>query len=1828
MYTVNKKERFRPACGRIKTSKNALCMSLGSMRPLKISILFLTITILGQFALATTQISRHGITWTFDKDYQVGQFANGDYWVLDEGSGIIVMGISPGANVYNGFDVHGSEKNPVAGEWVGNEIVQGYDEQYGRYDASKNVGLNLPLTLYATDSLVSSISNTPPINSPSLPTSMKTAAVLTVMDSVPPEGTFRPSYTDRTHTTLYSTNQLNWSLLESLPTSGAPSISDVERSFERVWLDHWPGWTGVYYHPSDNMYNYGREIASTAGVGALMLHTNIPQVQKETLLIRYVQVGIDLYGILKNGGNHNWPGEAGHGQGRKLPIIFAGLMLDDAGMKGIGTDGGDYYFGMDTETFYVSQADVDLTNGPTWNPDIRGGTPYPYTVAMIGMPEWGLRYSIAPEQSDAAWHTLYRRCCTSRSWQGHILTALIMKSKNRWNHDALFDYMDRYTAITNGDPDPFGYPVPGETAGWQPSGWVAEMWDTYRPLLEEELDNTPPLAPTNLISTAQTENSISLAWDASSDPESGVNYYRIYSDSSQIDTSVSTSYSDTGLNSGTTYSYEVSAVNGQALESGRSNAVQATTLQDTTPPSILSVSSTETSLEITFSELLDSTSAEQTNNYSINNGISVIAASLDTDTVTLTTSAHTENLTYTLTVVDIQDLAGNSMGQTEIEYQYNQGLVGYWRFDEGSGTTTQDSSGAGNTGTLINGPVWTTGRIGNALSFDGIDDYVDIGNLDAVGTGITLTAWFKADSFIVSSADNRLISKATGSSEQDHYWMVSTISSGGTRLRFRLKTNGSTNTLIATSGDINTDEWVHAVAAYDGSSMILYKDGAEVGTLPKTGTISINSIVPAWIGRNPGGYAPFDGTIDEVHIYNRALAVSEILDLYNEGTTPDTNAPVISNVQTSNVTASQATITWNTDEASNSQVEYGLDTNYGSATNLDSSLVTSHSVLLTGLSQSTAYHFRVKSADTSGNESTSGDNTFTTSVASTYSIIAIAGSGGQINPSGTLVVSGGSQTYTITANAGYDISDVLVDGSSVGAVSSYSFTNVTTNHTIAASFATDTYTITASAGSGGTISPSGSTQVNSGSSQTYTITANAGYHVVDVLVDGSSVGAVSSYSFTNVTADHTIAASFAIDEQDVTAPTVTNLSPGADAIQASLNTLVTLDITDSGDGVDANTVEIKVNGDLIYDGDNETSAGVYNSTGKPQTVKGVCRRTGNISAYKYIYQPNEKFDFDQTLTVTVNANDLATTTNTMVEYSYSFISEMRSFGENKILSSGSSNDNWGPLTTITDSSGNIWVAWPQGVVGSRDIYVGKLVAGADSFISSGVVQVTDDIPDQGNPVIAVDSSDKLYLAWQDNRSGNWDIYVSISVDGGDNWSTEQKVVDSDANQVNPAIVVDNSNNAYIVWEDDRNGNKDIYIATSINAFLTKVVSQITTDSFDQFEPAIAADSSNTVYVVWTDKRIIPPATKSNNNIYGAASNDSWTNIPIVTKEESQSNPAIATEAVGSVLHLVWLDDTPGNDDIYYARTSDGLPGSPLAGSSIIDDTKGADQLSPVIITTGTGNDLKVFACWRDERNAEAELYAVEVTANGTNIYVGNDFTTDDQSQPAIGIDQYGYPYLVWINGRTDICYAGSTFIDPEPLVPSTLAPVSSNTNIGTPFGSINDTDDVSVEIPAGAYLSDITITISKIRNPQKPPSNNRTFLYEFGPSGTTFSEPVTITIPYNATTLVSSPSVYWYNPLMGLYSQEGITDVEIIQISSGLYALRFKTTHFSIFGGGGPFGGDGGFFGGGGCSMSLDSQASAVELLLPYVGLAVALGALNVRDRRRWKARKTKKSEC
>jgi hypothetical protein len=187
-----------------------------------------------------------------------------------------------------------------------------------------------------------------------------------------------------------------------------------------------------------------------------------------------------------------------------------------------------------------------------------------------------------------------------------------------------------------------------------------------------------------------------------------------------------------------------------------------------------------------------------------------------------------------------------------------------------------------------------------------------------------------------------------------------------------------------------------------------------------------------------------------------------------------------------------------------------------------------------------------------------------TFIANSYTITASAGANGSISPSGAVSQSAGSsRTFTISPNSGYHVANVSVDGVSVGAVSSYTFNNIVAAHTIAASFSVDTYTITATAGANGSITPSGSIVLNSGANRTFTVTPNNGYKIDDVRVDNASIGAASSYSFTAVNANHTIAALFAAVNQ---APRA-DAGPDQAVDEATIVKLSGLNSGDPDDGI-------------------------------------------------------------------------------------------------------------------------------------------------------------------------------------------------------------------------------------------------------------------------------------------------------------------------------------------------------------------------------------------------------------------------------------------------------------------------------------------------------------------------------------------------------------------------------------------------------------------------------------------------------------------------------------
>jgi hypothetical protein len=229
------------------------------------------------------------------------------------------------------------------------------------------------------------------------------------------------------------------------------------------------------------------------------------------------------------------------------------------------------------------------------------------------------------------------------------------------------------------------------------------------------------------------------------------------------------------------------------------------------------------------------------------------------------------------------DASGNTTTGSDRTFTTNNaslpGLIVSLPMHEGSGSTVLDASGNNQNGTLVNGPTWT----GSTLNLDGIDDYVTLGNLDVPGSAITLMGRVRADNLANCAArDCRILSKAAGTATNDHYFMVSTIQSGSqTRLRFRLRTGGTTSTLVASSGNLQDGEWFHFAAVYDGANMRLYQDGALVGSSAKTGSIDTNSAVALWLGGNPPSATvrPWDGAIADVMIYDQALSAQQIGDV-------------------------------------------------------------------------------------------------------------------------------------------------------------------------------------------------------------------------------------------------------------------------------------------------------------------------------------------------------------------------------------------------------------------------------------------------------------------------------------------------------------------------------------------------------------------------------------------------------------------------------------------------------------------------------------------------------------------------------------------------------------------------------------------------------------------------------------------------------------------------------------------------------------------------------------------------------------------------------------
>ncbi len=328
--------------------------------------------------LSASSLEQYDITWTFDHTYDYGQFVNGDFWVIaDTNDGtdpnVTISSVSP---AWTG-ESHGSMVNPV-----GFPTAHGYDSRLTTWGYVADSRATYPMTLAAGSSLISTICwidansgdpNYPAAASGGAPRpTLRTAAVLTVVASAPDVNDFRPPYAGTVKTSLSWSNVDKSNLLDLAFVGGEPSILTMQVWFRKVWLDHFShGGDGTQFtSPTRNMPNYGANNngwCNKVGQGISMLCldesaiVSADGVNKDTLLKYIIQLGIDTQGVIDSNSGAYWKPNGGLNHGRKWPVLFAGLMLNDATMLAIGTNDlgmTNEGFQENNQTFYIGDREI------------------------------------------------------------------------------------------------------------------------------------------------------------------------------------------------------------------------------------------------------------------------------------------------------------------------------------------------------------------------------------------------------------------------------------------------------------------------------------------------------------------------------------------------------------------------------------------------------------------------------------------------------------------------------------------------------------------------------------------------------------------------------------------------------------------------------------------------------------------------------------------------------------------------------------------------------------------------------------------------------------------------------------------------------------------------------------------------------------------------------------------------------------------------------------------------------------------------------------------------------------------------------------------------------------------------------------------------------------------------------------------------------------------------------------------------------------------------------------------------------------------------------
>jgi transcription elongation GreA/GreB family factor len=269
---------------------------------------------------------------------------------------------------------------------------------------------------------------------------------------------------------------------------------------------------------------------------------------------------------------------------------------------------------------------------------------------------------------------------------------------------------------------------------------------------------------------------------------------------------------------------------------------------------------------------------------------------------------------------------------------------------------------------------------------------------------------------------------------------------------------------------------------------------------------------------------------------------------------------------------------------------------------------------------------------------------------------------------------------------------------------------------------------------------------------------------------------------------------------------------------------------------------------------------------------------------------------------------------------------------------------------------NVYIVWSDNSPGNDEIFYRRSTDGGASFGST--VNLSNDAGDSTTPAIVV-SGNNVYVAWTD--LGNEEIFYRRSTDGGASFgSTVNLSNDADSSE-DPAIVV-SGNNVYVAWDGGMPGNIEIFYRRSTDggaSFGSTV--NLSNNAGLSFEPSIAV-SGNNVYVVWLDN------APGNNEIFYRRSTDGGASFGSTVNLSNDASNSVgqAIAVSGNNVYIVWSDSAPGNDEIFYRRSTDG---GASFGSTVNLSNNAGDSTTPALAVSGNN----VYVVWSDNAPGNPEV---------------------------------------------------------------------------------------------------------------------------------------------------------------------------------------------------------------------------------------------------------------